>query len=182
MSKLYIAYGSNLNKRQMRLRCPTARPLGKFTLTSARLVFRGVADLEYEPGASTPCGLWVINRDDERQLDVYEGVNYGTYFKSEEIELEYLGQKRKSVIYLTNSEGVYPPSQAYANTIRQGYRDFDLDERFLDEAIARSFDDKNPDEFTMARRERQRATQRHRTLVEFPIDIAMQRIDAKKEG
>lgn len=28
MSKIYVAYGSNLNKEQMAYRCPTARFLG----------------------------------------------------------------------------------------------------------------------------------------------------------
>ena len=74
MAKLYIAFGSNLSKRQMRQRCPTARPLGKFMLTEARLVFRGVADLEYAPGETVPCGLWSLYASDERALDGYEGV------------------------------------------------------------------------------------------------------------
>lgn len=177
MSKLMIAFGSNLSKKQMRQRCPSARPLGKFMMTSARLVFRGVADLEFAPGEQTPCGLWAINQDDERSLDIYEGISSGVYFKSEEIRLEYAGRRRRALIYCMNSDGIYPPSQTYANTIRKGYKDFGLDERYLDEAIARAFNEKDPSEETMNRRARQRASLAHRKLVEMPLSVAMQQMD-----
>jgi hypothetical protein len=161
----------------MRLRCQTARPLGKFMLTSARLVFRCVADLEYDPNSKTPCGLWMINQADERALDWYEGVDSGLYFKSEEIVLKYQDRPRNALIYLMRSDAIYPPSQSYADTIRQGYKDFGLNEKYLDEAIARSFDDKAPDNQTTARRARQR--DRHQQLVEMPVSVAMKRLDMR---
>lgn len=171
MASLYVAYGSNANKAQMRKRCPTARPLGKFILRDARLVFRGVADLEYIKGAKAACALWLINKDDEASLDVYEGVAAGVYFKTREIKIEYCGKVRPTVLYLMNSEGVYPPSQAYVDTIRKGYRDFGMDESYLDEAIARSFREKSPDNHTIARRLRQRAGTKHRDLVQRPASL-----------
>lgn len=168
MSKLYIAFGSNLSKKQMRARCPTARALGKFMLTSAQLVFRGVADLEFIPGAQTPCGLYSLNEADERALDRYEGVSTGAYFKSEQITLNYAGRKRKALIYLMNSDAIYPPSQEYVDRIRKGYKDFGLEEKYLEDAIKRSFVDRNPDEATRARRARQRASDQQRQLVAVP--------------
>ncbi len=168
MSKLYIAFGSNLCKSQMRRRCPTARPLGKFMLSSARLVFRSVADMDFVPGESAPCGLWALNEDDEHSLDAYEGISSGAYFKSEEIKLTYAGRRRKALIYLKASDGIYPPSREYARIIRQGYRDFGLDESYLDAAIARSYNEKNPDDEITARRERQRAGTLHRELAPMP--------------
>jgi hypothetical protein len=168
MSKLYVAFGSNLSKAQMRRRCPTARPLGKFMLTSARLVFRSVADLDFVPNESTPCGLWSLNEDDEHSLDAYEGIAHGSYFKSEEIKLTYAGRRRKALIYLKTTEGIYPPSREYARIIRQGYRDFGLDESYLDAAIARAYNEKNPDEDIIARRERQRSGTLHRELASMP--------------
>jgi hypothetical protein len=150
-------------------------------LTSARLVFRGVADLDFAPGESTPCGLWSINQDDEAALDAHEGIAMGSYFKSEEIKLQYAGRARRSVIYLKNSDGIYPPSQEYARIIRQGYRDFKLDETYLDAAIARAYQEKNPDDDIIARRIRQRAGTTHRTLASMPLSVAMNRL-AKREG
>lgn len=171
MSKLYIAFGSNLSKKQMRARCPTARALGKFMLTSAQLVFRGVADLEFVKGAQTPCGLYSLNEADERALDRYEGVSTGAYFKSEQITLNYAGRKRKALIYLMNSDAIYPPSQEYVDRIRKGYKDFGLEEKYLEDAIKRSFVDRNPDEATRARRARQRASDHQRQLVAVPAAL-----------
>jgi len=165
MGKLYIAYGSNLCKRQMRMRCPGARPVGKFVLTKAKLVFRGVADVEYDPNSSVPCGLWMITAEDERKLDSYEGVNSGTYYKEESIVLRYQGKPQNALIYLMNSgEEIHPPSQHYAEIIRKGYKDFGLDETFLDAALRHSFEQKNPGPQTLRRRERQRNNWQHREL------------------
>ena len=182
MSSLYIAYGSNLSKRQMRQRCPTARPLGKFMLKDARLVFRGVADLEFVPGSEAPCGLWMINNDDESSLDVYEGISSGVYFKTREIKLKYRGQRRPSVLYLMNSEAIYPPSDTYAGIIRQGYRDFGLDESFLEDAVRRSYEGKNPDERVLARRLRQRAGTLHRELAPMPASLPVLATEQPEEG
>lgn len=167
MSKLYIAYGSNLYKTQMRSRCPSARPLGKFMFKECRLVFRSVADLEYDAESETPCGLYAINRDDERALDGYEGVSAGVYFKSEQTII-FEGEKRKALVYLMNSDGVYPPSAEYANIIRRGYKDFGMDQKYLMDAISRAHRDKNPDHAIAARRRRQIAGTTHRRLADDP--------------
>ncbi|MCL2213487.1 MAG: gamma-glutamylcyclotransferase, partial [Oscillospiraceae bacterium] len=39
--KLYIAYGSNLNHRQMAMRCPTARLVGTGVVEDYELQFKG---------------------------------------------------------------------------------------------------------------------------------------------
>lgn len=160
-SKLYLAYGSNLHKAQMQQRCPTAKPLGKLLLRDCRLVFRGVADVEYHAGASAAVGLWRIWPADERALDRYEGVTGGLYSK------EYLPVNGEpALIYLMNQGGIYPPSSYYANVIRTGYENFGLDQRYLNEAITHSLDQKAPTPHTLARRARQRVSNLHQKLVE----------------
>ena len=164
---LYVAYGSNLCKSQMRQRCPTARSLGKFIFRECRLVFRSVADLEYDKTAETPCGLYNISRDDERALDGYEGVASGIYFKSEQT-IMYEGGKVKALVYLMNSNGIYPPSKHYAEIIRRGYKDFGMDTKCLDEAIAHAYNNKSPDHGIARRRKRQIEGDLHRKLAENP--------------
>jgi hypothetical protein len=138
-------------------------------LTSAKLVFRGVADVEVCKGSQVPCGLWYINRQDEANLDSYEGIASKMYRKVW-VTMTHLGRKRKALIYLMNSRGVMRPLQYYIDVIREGYRDFGLDESYLNEAIIRSFD-KEPDEQTIARRKRQKADPRHRDLVKIPDKV-----------
>lgn len=181
-SSLYVAYGSNINKAQMRRRCPTARPLGKFMFKDAQLVFRNVADLEFVPGAQTPCALWMIGPDDETALDGYEGIASGVYFKTREINLLYQDKRRSCVLYLMNSDAIYPPSQHYADVIRNGYRDFGMDQSYLDDAIRRSYEHKDPDDYILARRLRQRATDQHRSLVRAPAVLPAPIVGATNEG
>lgn len=178
MTKLYIAYGSNLDKRQMRQRCPTSRPLGKFYLTDAKLVFRGAADVEYSPGDKVPCGLYAINEADEKALDRYEGPGY---YKETGVVLRYCGRPRKTLMYLMkNTDGVYPPSQRYADTIRRGYKGFGLETKYLDAAIKQAFDEKRPDPETLARRARQKQDRKQQLLVKMPESVALRRLELRR--
>lgn len=155
---LYVAYGSNLHKAGMRSRCPDAVPVGRIMLPHARLVFRGVADLEYDPdpNVAVPCGVWEISKRDERKLDTYEGVKTEMYYKDWGLRLKLQGESRKALVYRMYSTGVYPPSDYYANVIAKGYEDFGLDKAYLSAAIEASFKNKSPDRQTRERRARQR--------------------------
>ncbi|MDC7784782.1 gamma-glutamylcyclotransferase [Rhodoplanes sp. TEM] len=140
---LYVAYGSNLNKEQMARRCPLAKPIAHFTLPDARLVFRGVADVERSEGDEVECGLWEITKACERALDRYEGVSSGLYRK------EYLklavtrdGKRkaRRALIYLMNSDHYDMPSAYYLGVIRKGYKDFGIDFAKLTAAVEKTRD------------------------------------------
>jgi gamma-glutamylcyclotransferase len=148
---LYFAYGSNLCIRHMGTRCPDASPLGKFVLKDSKLVFRGVADCAYEPGAECHGGLWRITPECERSLDGYEGINSG-FYRKEYVRLED-GEYEDThlMFYVMNSTGIFPPAKHYLETIAQGYRDFRLPMDELKAAVAASWDQQKPTE-----RERER--------------------------
>ena len=174
MSKLYLAYGSNLNKSQMRYRCPGARPLGKLMLQDACLVFRGVADVMYQPGATVPVGVWRIDDYSERALDRYEGVSNGFYVK----EYVELSNGQKALIYLMQAEGVMPPSEYYARALVEGYKDFGLPLSYLEAAIKQSWERKDPCPQTQARRAKQRVSTNHQKLAAaLPEELAAKRIE-----
>ena len=88
-NKLYIAYGSNLNLRQMAGRCPNARPVGTAML--------GLSSHSEEwrhwkvEGAAAPVGIWRITKDCEKALDRYEG--YPSLYRKEYLEIEHNGDK-----------------------------------------------------------------------------------------
>lgn len=138
-----FAYGSNLNLRLMKRRCPDAKPLGKFWLRSSRLVFRGVADCMYEPGAKCPGALWLLTPDCEAVLDQYEGIASGSYRK-EYCELKGLPGHKRLMFYAMNSDGIFPPSESYFDAIHQGYHDFKLPLRHLHAAVKASWDERCP--------------------------------------
>lgn len=169
---LYLAYGSNLHRRTMLQRCPTAVWRGAIMLKHARLVFRGAADVVPANGFTVPVGVWEIGPEDERALDRYEGVSSGTYSKYF-IPIDAKGTK--ALIYMMNDEGIYPPSAWYAGIVRAGYRNFGLDESYLDAAIKDSFENKAHSDATRSRRQRQRSGDVQRDLVEMPAEVAAAR-------
>jgi hypothetical protein len=183
--KLYLAYGSNLHIKAMQHRCPDAEPvLDKKTgmpkhklLGNVRLVFRGVADLEWDTNGVTPVGLWMISERDERALDRYEG--YPRLYDKFHIRH---GDIKQALIYLmTDRDGIYPPSAYYASTIRDGYRNFGIDQRYLDDAIEHALLYKNPSEQTTNRRARQKKDSRNERLVRVPESVQIKRLELARE-
>jgi hypothetical protein len=152
---LYFAYGSNLNIKQMKSRCPAAQPLRRFKVADARLVFRSFADCVHEPGAVCHGGVWRITPQCEAALDIYEELVSGLYRK-ERIELsEPIEGEGELMLYLMNSTGIMPPSLSYLDVIRQGYRDFELPIAALDDAVRRASQDAGvPPQFAAASPER----------------------------
>lgn len=74
MKRYYIAYGSNLNIRQMRIRCPHARVIGTAVINDYELLFKGSrtgAYLTIEPkeGGEVPVAVWEVTESDETALD-----------------------------------------------------------------------------------------------------------------
>ena len=62
--RYYIAYGSNLNVRQMRMRCPSARIIGTSVLKDYELLFKGsktgsYLTVEKKSGVSVPVAVSV---------------------------------------------------------------------------------------------------------------------------
>lgn len=130
MSKYYIAYGSNLNKDQMKYRCPDAKLVGTGTIHDYQLLFRGgenaVATIEPLKGESVQFGLWEISERDEKSLDRHEGFPRLYYKQSFPIKLN--GKEAEAMAYIMDSSYVIGcPSKTYYQTIAQGYEDCHLD-------------------------------------------------------
>lgn len=136
--KIYLAYGSNLNLRQMAHRCPTAKVLGTSELKDYTLMFKGRfgnAHATVEPceGKSVPVLLWEITETDEKRLDIYEG--FPTYYIKKNVKVK-LGRKTvEAMVYVMNDGFEFnPPSVYYYDTIREGYKENNLQEKRLEEA------------------------------------------------
>lgn len=134
--KYYLAYGSNLNKRQMKKRCPDAVPVGSCVVSDYELLFRAYATIEPKPGASVQCGIWKISAEDEKHLDVYEG--YPSLYVKQDFRVKVKGKTVTAMAYVM-ANGVRPlspPSTGYLMTIMEGYHDFDLNDKPLTIAAA----------------------------------------------
>ena len=145
--RYYVAYGSNLNVRQMKLRCPSARVIGTSEIEGYELLFKGSKSGSYltiEPreGASVPVGVWEVGNEDEAALDRYEG--FPTFYYKAELTLPIKGivsgkiRRRKVFVYIMHEDRpIGLPSGSYVSVCLEGYRDFGFDERVLMNAVAR---------------------------------------------
>lgn len=142
--RLYIAYGSNLNKAQMHYRCPTAKPIAKALLKDYQLVFQGRpygahANVIPAKGQEVPVAIWEITAQDERSLDIYEGVR-GGYYTKEYMEVEVNGEMKEALIYIMTPNPYGTPTDGYLQTIAEGYKDFSFSARILNEAVIHAYE------------------------------------------
>ena len=143
--RYYIAYGSNLNISQMRMRCPTARIFGTSEIPDYRLLFKGSksgAYLTIEPmvGGRVPVAIWEVTDEDEAALNRYEG--FPDFYYKAEMKLPVRNIKsgkvrtRKAFVYIMHEEReIGVPSRFYVNTCLEGYCSFGFDEKILAEAL-----------------------------------------------
>jgi gamma-glutamylcyclotransferase (GGCT)/AIG2-like uncharacterized protein YtfP len=141
-TKLYLAYGSNLNLAQMANRCPTAKVVGASAMKDWRLLFRGahagaVANVERYDGGSVPVLVWAITPDDEAALDRYEGFPF--LYRKESVKVKLDGKTVRAMAYIMN-EGrpLGQPSAYYYTTILDGYKSAGFDTDTLRQATADS--------------------------------------------
>lgn len=135
---LYVAYGSNLNKEQMKKRCPKATIAGKGTAPDHDLVFNTVATLHERENAHTPVALWNMSDDDEKTMDVYEGFPHKYHKEQITVQLDN-GKTVIGVAYIMNDRKHQAiPNDEYYNRIERGYRDFGFSLDKLEDAYDRS--------------------------------------------
>lgn len=137
--RYYLAYGSNLNIRQMKIRCSTAEPMGVVILENYELLFRGghgsaVATVEPKEGSSVPCAIWRITAQDEAALDAYEGFPH--LYRKKMLPVQFNERRMRVMAYIMNDgHPIAMPAMGYYRTILNGYYDFSLDTTTLDAAL-----------------------------------------------
>jgi gamma-glutamylcyclotransferase (GGCT)/AIG2-like uncharacterized protein YtfP len=133
--KIYVAYGSNLNKEQMFKRCPGAIYIGSCEIKGYSLVFKRCADIIKSKG-KCPAALWLITKENEDKLDRYEGVSSGLY-KKIKVTVNYGKQTIEGLAYQMTSLYLneQKPTDYYYEVCRQGYIDFGLDLKYLEKTF-----------------------------------------------
>ena len=117
----------------MKRRCKDSIFLKKINLKDFRLTFRSkyrAADIEYKKYSIVPGGLFEISKTDEKKLDVYEDfpILYKKYY------FYYYGKRVMTYTMVNKSEFRFP-TERYLNIVKQGYRDCDLDIKYLLKAL-----------------------------------------------
>lgn len=147
MKKMYLAYGSNLNVRQMRYRCPGAEIVGTAAIRNYELMFKGSLSgsymtIEKKRGGKVPVAVWEVSVENERALDRYEGFPTFYYKKEMDINVKLLDgtiERRAAFVYIMHEERpLGMPSESYMDICREGYEEFGFDDKFLRAALERS--------------------------------------------
>ena len=119
--KIYFAYGSNLNRSQMKIRCPSATFLSVGYLKDYKLVFRGVADVEECIGHKVWGAFWRVTPKCIVALDAYEG------FPNLYTKHNMTTKHGKGFFYImVNQYDIKNPSDFYYNSIKTGYQQCNL--------------------------------------------------------
>jgi len=115
---IYFAYGSNMDLRQMRYRCPDAKLLGAGILPRHKFIInsRGVATLIPENRNKVYGLIFYLNEDDEDTLDRYEGVKGGYYYK-DYIDIASKNGNIKCLIYFASDTKPGNPREGYLEKI-----------------------------------------------------------------
>ena len=153
--KYYIAYGSNLNLPQMRVRCPNARVIGTSVIDGYQLLFKGsktgsYLTIEPKEGGKVPVVVWEVTESDEKELDRYEGYPTFYYKKTMTLDVKEIRtgkiRRKEAFVYIMHEERkLGSPSRYYIRTCLDGYRAFGFDERYLYDALAISRRDSHED-------------------------------------
>ena len=130
---LYFAYGSNLHHFQMKRRCKDSIFLKKINLKDFKLTFRSkhkAADIEPKKKSNVQGALFEISKTDEKKLDIYEDypILYKKYY------FTYYGNKVMTYTMAKKTAFTFP-TERYLNIIKRGYKDCDLDKKYLKNAL-----------------------------------------------
>ncbi len=144
MKKYYVAYGSNLNLIHMKFRCPNAKLVGSSFINDYQLLFKNketrnsYLTIEKCLGSKLPVGIFEVNSEDEKNLDIYE--DYPELYYKKDIEIILNNKTINAFIYIMYEDqtklGV--PKDSYLKECLKGYEDFGFDEAYLDKAYEMS--------------------------------------------
>jgi gamma-glutamylcyclotransferase len=127
----YFAYASNLNKKQMRERCPESRPLFVATLPNFKIVFTGwsrewrggKATIKSMRGEKVRGAVYEVSEACLRRLDKFEAG----YARLNLTVFDEDNQPHQVITYVKSGQlEESAPSKEYGEVIRQGYRDWGL--------------------------------------------------------
>jgi gamma-glutamylcyclotransferase (GGCT)/AIG2-like uncharacterized protein YtfP len=107
---LYFAYGANMDRDAMALRCPRSRALGRAKLARHRFIITrdGYASVLRDPRATVHGVIWDLALSDMRTLDKFEDVDRGLYAKIMQPVITEEGSRRALVYVGVNAEAGSP--------------------------------------------------------------------------
>ena len=125
---LYFAYGSNLDRAAMAVRCPRSKVLGIARLMRHRVVIlqAGYASVQRDPRAMVEGLLYDLALADVAALDRYEAVAQGLYAKRVQKVIRDGGGTARALIYVGRGAGDGKPLPGYLEGVIAAAREAGL--------------------------------------------------------
>lgn len=131
----YFAYGSNLSKKQMAMRCPDCKARLSAILPNYKLIFTGfsrtwkggTASIKPFRGEKVRGAIYEISEADLKKLDKFEDYP-GTYDRINITPWTDDGDPIEAITYIKKEQSQETkPSPEYIAAIRQGYKDWQIE-------------------------------------------------------
>ncbi|QAT16669.1 gamma-glutamylcyclotransferase [Candidatus Velamenicoccus archaeovorus] len=136
---LYFAYGSNMNKKQMKERCPSSKFIKRAYVEGYEFVYDGysqsrkgaVANIIKSENEKVWGCLFEINEDNLSALDCYEGYFSRVYDKKTIMVKDDEGKSHSVIVYFRTGKEVGVPHEDYQCDVIQGAKDCGLPEDYI---------------------------------------------------
>jgi len=135
---LYFAYGSNMERAQMKHRCKESRFHSTALLRDHQLIFPrrsdpwggGVAGLKAAPGKAVEGVLYEVSEADQKILDQAEDHPKSSLRRMVTVE-NFAVENLKAFTYFTLGSGDYPPSRRYMEKLISGAEEHNLSDPYI---------------------------------------------------
>jgi len=124
---LHFAYGSNMSRALMAMRCPGARALGVATLRGWHFVITvdGVGSIVRQPGGVVHGVLWRLSLRDLAAINAYENLDSGLYLRGM-LPVRHGAGQRWALVYVARRRGQGTPRPGYIHLVVEAARAWDL--------------------------------------------------------
>jgi hypothetical protein len=115
---LHFAYGSNMSRALMGMRCPGATALGTATLVGWRFVVirEGFGSIAPQPGRVVHGVLWRLALRDLAAVNAYECLDSGLYVRRS-LPVRCAGGQASALVYIGRRSGEGAPRPGYVGVV-----------------------------------------------------------------
>jgi hypothetical protein len=124
---LHFAYGSNMSRALMAMRCPGAVALGTAKLPGWRFVITTecVGSIARHPGAVVRGVLWRLGPGDIAAINAYENLDAGLYVRRV-LPVQKEGRNIPALVYIARRRGRGTPRPGYIHLVVEAAREWNL--------------------------------------------------------
>ncbi len=130
--RLYFAYGSNMSRPLMRMRCREAQALGTATLDGWRFVITpdGYGSIVPRAGAVTRGVLWRLAVRDLAAINAFESLDSGLYLRRT-LPVRHGACRARALVYIARRHGVGRPRPGYIAVVADAAREWQLPASYI---------------------------------------------------